>query len=690
MIYLNDQLKTIVHNGFHISFTNNGFQQLTSIDLLHPTNPLLKRNLMSRSYDPITQRLLSQTYGNGHTVSYDVDDQNRVIAIRHQGVVKTTFDYDANGLLGRLVEVDRGVTIRYIYDFANRLVSMVSSEGVSTRYHYDANNQVSSITDSVGSSNRTTSYTFDDDNRLTQLTTPANRIRSYTLDGLGRLTSSTINTTTPLLSSYTYQPHPSDPTLTSARLASVTHGSLPSIHYTYDANGNIVSVQQGSATIQYIYNELNEVIRENNQRDQVTWVYEYDLGGNIVAKKEYPYTTGSLSTPLRVIPYVYGDAVWKDLLTSYDGQAISSDTIGNPLIMGNRTFTWQKGRQLAALNIGGTNVQYSYNHAGIRTSKLVNGVTTTYRLRGDVVLEETTGSSTIRYGYDPNNQLISIEYGGVEYGVLRNAQNDVMALVNPSGSIVVQYAYSTWGEVVSISGSMASTLGAANPYRYRGYRFDTESGYYYIQSRYYDPNVGRWLSAEPNVDFGGFDDGAGLLSYNVYAYCANNPVNFYDPDGESMVLTVYTVAAVGSNFWNPIGLVLLGVVAVGIGIWAYNNHKANQTAALASALALMNYASIAASPPPPNKGGKGTQTSSKTLYNKSGKNGFRIDVENPGNRIGQIHMQKGGIKYYYNVLEKSFRIGSSNGQLAPKAIQQLLQNSDVIKAIGKGLTILGY
>lgn len=524
--YLNDQLKTIVHNGFHISFTNNGFQQLTSIDLLHPTNPLLKRNLMSRSYDPITQRLLSQTYGNGHTVSYDVDDQNRVIAIRHQGVVKTTFDYDANGLLGRLVEVDRGVTIRYIYDFANRLVSMVSSEGVSTRYHYDANNQVSSITDSVGSSNRTTSYTFDDDNRLTQLTTPANRIRSYTLDGLGRLTSSTINTTTPLLSSYTYQPHPSDPTLTSVRLASVTHGSLPSIHYTYDANGNIVSVQQGSATIQYIYNELNEVIRENNQRDQVTWVYEYDLGGNIVAKKEYPYTTGSLSTPLRVIPYVYGDAVWKDLLTSYDGQAISSDTIGNPLIMGNRTFTWQKGRQLAALNIGGTNVQYSYNHAGIRTSKLVNGVTTTYRLRGDVVLEETTGSSTIRYGYDPNNQLISIEYGGVEYGVLRNAQNDVMALVNPSGSIVVQYAYSTWGEVVSISGSMASTLGAANPYRYRGYRFDTESGYYYLQSRYYDPQIGRFINADEFVS-----TGLGFTGFNMFAYCGNNPVSRIDPSG---------------------------------------------------------------------------------------------------------------------------------------------------------------
>ncbi len=104
----------------------------------------------------------------------------------------------------------------------------------------------------------------------------------------------------------------------------------------------------------------------------------------------------------------------------------------------------------------------------------------------------------------------------------------------------------------------------------------------------------------------------------------------------------------------------------------------------------MEYASTAATPPPPNKGGKGTQTTSQTLYTKRGKNGFRIDVENPGNRVGQIHLQKSGIKYIYDVADKVFRIGSSYGKLAPNSIQQLLQDPEVIKAIAKGLTILGY
>ena len=79
---------------------------------------------------------------------------------------------------------------------------------------------------------------------------------------------------------------------------------------------------------------------------------------------------------------------------------------------------------------------------------------------------------------------------------------------------------------------MASTLGAKNPFRYRGYYYDTETGYYYLNSRYYDPVTGRFLNPEPNVDIGGFDSGAGLLGYNVYAYCANNPVNFVDFSGE--------------------------------------------------------------------------------------------------------------------------------------------------------------
>ena len=101
---------------------------------------------------------------------------------------------------------------------------------------------------------------------------------------------------------------------------------------------------------------------------------------------------------------------------------------------------------------------------------------------------------------------------------------------------MVEYAYDAWGNVLDISGTYASTLGQNNPIRYRGYYYDSETSLYYLNSRYYDPANRRWISAEPNVDYGKFDEGAGLIGYNVYAYCANNPIMFMDQTGESITL----------------------------------------------------------------------------------------------------------------------------------------------------------
>ena len=188
----------------------------------------------------------------------------------------------------------------------------------------------------------------------------------------------------------------------------------------------------------------------------------------------------------------------------------------------------------------------------------------------------------------------------------------------------------------------------------------------------------------------------------MFAYCENNPVIYCDQSGGVLQLAFAGLAgntlmsgsalvAGTANLWNPIGWTVLGAIALtAISVATYNAVKASQSKAVNRAAALMDYASTAASPPPPNRGGKGTQVTSKTLYNKNGKNGFRIDVENPGDRMGQIHLQKNGTKYYYNVADKTFRIGSSQGELAPRSIQNLLNDQEVIKAIGKGLIILGY
>ncbi len=119
-------------------------------------------------------------------------------------------------------------------------------------------------------------------------------------------------------------------------------------------------------------------------------------------------------------------------------------------------------------------------------------------------------------------------YNGVKYFYLKNAQGDVTGLVNASGTQVVSYAYDPWGAPMSTGGTMASTLGAANPLRYRGYVYDTETGFYYVSSRYYNPEVGRWINADNQLS-----TGSDLTGLNLFAYCGNNPVNRIDPTGEA-------------------------------------------------------------------------------------------------------------------------------------------------------------
>ena len=94
----------------------------------------------------------------------------------------------------------------------------------------------------------------------------------------------------------------------------------------------------------------------------------------------------------------------------------------------------------------------------------------------------------------------------------------------------------------------ASHIANVNPIRYRGYYYDVETGFYYVSSRYYDPEIGRWISPEPNVHEGEFDENAGLIGYNVYAYCANNPIDNFDPTGEFVISTAVLIgigAAIG-------------------------------------------------------------------------------------------------------------------------------------------------
>lgn len=160
----------------------------------------------------------------------------------------------------------------------------------------------------------------------------------------------------------------------STRIASMDNNGKK-ISYTYDANGNIETITEDGKTIKYYYNELNEVVREDNQILNKTITYSYDQGGNILNKVEYPYTTGNLGTATKTVGYKYGDSNWKDKLTAFNGKEITYDEIGNPLTYDGYKFTWEMGRQLKSISGNGKEISYKYNDSGIRTEKTVNGVT---------------------------------------------------------------------------------------------------------------------------------------------------------------------------------------------------------------------------------------------------------------------------------------------------------------------------
>ena len=154
-----------------------------------------------------------------------------------------------------------------------------------------------------------------------------------------------------------------------------------------------------------------------------------------------------------------GDANWPDLLTAFNGKSITYDAIGNPLSDGTWTYSWQHGRQLASMSASGSSIVYGYNADGKRISKTVNGTTYNFSYLGDTLTDLSWGSNRMHFTYDSLGPA-SVTYNGVKFFYLKNAQGDVTGLVNASGT-------------------MAATLGTANPLRYRGYVYDTETGLYY-------------------------------------------------------------------------------------------------------------------------------------------------------------------------------------------------------------------
>ena len=489
--------------------------------------------------------LTATTYGNGAKVSSRYDDFNRVTGVVYgeETAPRYEYDYNAKGQVARVRDNLLNRTTQSEYDLANRPVRVKTAEAGQHVYTgqvaYDnVYGNLSEFTEKVGENRQEygTKFGYDDENRPTSLTYSVGATTigqsTTTIDKLNRTTFSAVKLGSKTFTSeYHFAAGGYGTGSVTNLVASITQPGC-NCGYGYDDNGNIASATLNGKWTGYTYDELGQLIQVNDHSDTrsgsdgTTWTYSYDLGGNILQKQRFAYK--DTTTPLETVTYTYGDANWRDKLTAVNGNAIRYDAIGNPLSDGTWTYTWQNGRQLQKMQKAGVTAEFVYNADGLRVQKTVNGVATKYTLHGKNVVHMTSGTDELHFFYDAQNRPAVVVYNGTAYAYVKSLQGDIVAILDESGNTVVSYGYDAWGAPLWCTGELAETLGKVQPFRYRGYVFDEETGLYYLRSRYYNPQQLRWINSDNIIAVN-----SGFTAANNYVYCGNSPINRYDANGRS-------------------------------------------------------------------------------------------------------------------------------------------------------------
>ena len=454
--------------------------------------------------------------------------------MRHKDFVNNRqydYDYDTTGRLVRQVKTDISKT-----DAENKFVS-------AYEYDYDLNNNITKLASKNGDSSIVHSFTYGKDNLLTEYSSDVSSKVTYTYDGLNRQTKSSVALKTPLDMSYTYYDSNRGENFTTTKIKEETIGK-DTYKYEYDTNGNITDIYKKvnndwQRLYLYEYDEFNQLITSCDYINQKQYRYDYDEAGNILTETVSRIGAHGQLYDSRVNTYGYDDANWGDKLTSYNGETITYDEIGNPLsYRDGMEMSWLNGRKLTTLQSGNDSISYKYDSNGVRTSKTVNGVEYTYEYLNGKLMHETRGEKVFDYCYDANGQLYAVSYkansstDAVTYYYAHNWRGDITSIYDAGGNVVAKYEYDAWGNVLTVTNSNNSEItdpnhiANLNPFRYRSYYYDSESGLYYLMSRYYDPVTHRFLNAD-----GYFQSGNGILDTNMNAYCRNNPIMNSDPTG---------------------------------------------------------------------------------------------------------------------------------------------------------------
>ncbi len=470
------------------------------------------------------------------------------------------YKYGSNGDLIKVISNDS--TIKYTYDLAKRLYEY-SLDHFKIKYGYDSNNNIISKKYKLDNIEKNVINTLNDDDAIMKTTFDGKEI-NYQYDSLGRLNNSNLNN----------QFHTSYKYVTNGKRTSMLVKSIDnnndSYSYRYDKLSNITHIYHNAVLEnKYYYDEYNELIKEDNYLLKQTIRYKYDNLGNILSRKIYELNTYN---QLDENKYEYNNSNWKDQLTKFNNDTITYDEIGNPLTIGNITLDWINGRQLNSYHDSNNTISYQYDKDGIRTSKTINNIETKYYVEGSSIVLEKTGNNMLYYLRSSQDGLVGLQYNNDTYYYVKNNQDDIIGILDSNYNIVANYAYDSWGNIISITDGNGNDVSSdlnhianINPYRYRSYYYDKETNLYYLNSRYYNPVWGRFLNADIGVDT------ESLLGTNLYQYGYNNPINTIDNEGtwpkwlKTVAIVTVAVVAVAAITLVTVGTgTAAAVIAAGV------------------------------------------------------------------------------------------------------------------------------